>query len=237
MGKRYILVQMRISDGQLDGFRSTLRDVMKVVGQQPAGLSAYEWFLSADGHECTVLEAYNSPPDHAQHMQRVVIPHASRLREHASSRMALAGDVPAPMLTQMRARLGDVPYYGPAVASVSAAAPAVQRVVLGRFKVPRGAAPALNDAFNKSVRARNQAGSVRDLTWFINEDEACGAVVAVGSTLLAQDVVATLDDLFRHSLIAGPEVQSLGLPGEQWSSAGATAADLQSGATRIEGIL
>src|SRR5262245_39333700 len=108
MEKLFMLVHISINAGQTDAFRRTVSEVVRMAKEQSDGLTGYEWFLSPDGRECTVIEIYDGPEAHAKHVQRVVLPYASKLREYSTSKIRLAGNVPAAMLAQMRARLGDV---------------------------------------------------------------------------------------------------------------------------------
>jgi quinol monooxygenase YgiN len=63
--------QLKVRDGQLEGFKHQAAEMMRVTREQDTGTLAYDWFLSEDGTECEVLEVYvdaDALVDHAMHV-------------------------------------------------------------------------------------------------------------------------------------------------------------------------
>ena len=50
--------QLKIRDGELEGFRGQAAAIMRLIEQQDVKPLRYDWFLSDDGTECEVREAY-----------------------------------------------------------------------------------------------------------------------------------------------------------------------------------
>src|SRR5262245_10665270 len=49
---------LKIREGQLEGFKRQAAEMMRVTREKDTGTLAYDWFLSKDGTECEVHEAY-----------------------------------------------------------------------------------------------------------------------------------------------------------------------------------
>ncbi len=63
--------QAKVRDGQLEGFKRQAAEMMRITREQDTGTLAYDWFLSKDGTECEVREAYvdaDALVDHATHV-------------------------------------------------------------------------------------------------------------------------------------------------------------------------
>lgn len=63
--------QLKVRDGQLEGFKRQAAEMMRVTRELDTGTLAYDWYLSEDGTECQVLEAYvnaDALVDHAMHV-------------------------------------------------------------------------------------------------------------------------------------------------------------------------
>ena len=66
-----VIAHMRVRPGQLDGFKRQVAELLKLTKEEDTGTLRYEWFLSRDGSECEVHEAYASSEamiEHAGHI-------------------------------------------------------------------------------------------------------------------------------------------------------------------------
>ena len=50
--------RLRIREGELEGFKEQAAEMMRQLGEQDDPPLRYDWFLSSDGTECEVHEAY-----------------------------------------------------------------------------------------------------------------------------------------------------------------------------------
>jgi quinol monooxygenase YgiN len=68
----YLLVELSIQDGQLDALLKVAGET--IAGSQgEAGTLGYEWFLSADGKRCRLLESYASAEALLSHLKGPVV--------------------------------------------------------------------------------------------------------------------------------------------------------------------
>lgn len=67
-----VIAHMQVRPGQLDGFKAQVAELVRVVKEQDTGTLRWDWFLSRDGTECEVHEAYESVEaffEHAGHIK------------------------------------------------------------------------------------------------------------------------------------------------------------------------
>ena len=98
--------RLKVREGKLEGFKRQAAEMMRVTRELDTGTLAYDWFLSADGTECEVREAYVDPDalvDHAFHVREARDPlFAEFAYDH---RMAFYGE-PSPRLAELVKRIG-----------------------------------------------------------------------------------------------------------------------------------
>jgi quinol monooxygenase YgiN len=72
MSQFELRARLKIRDGQLEGFRRQAAEIMRQAREKDTGTVAYDWFVSQDGTECEVREAYvdaDALIDHAFHVR------------------------------------------------------------------------------------------------------------------------------------------------------------------------
>jgi len=106
MGKFEVRARLRVREGQLEGFKRQAAEMMRLSRENDTGTLAYDWFLSEDGTECEVREAYVDPDALVQHAMNVRDARAVMFSEFADDhRMSFYGD-PSPALVGLVERLG-----------------------------------------------------------------------------------------------------------------------------------
>jgi quinol monooxygenase YgiN len=68
-----VRARLRVRDGQLEGFKRQAAEMMRQTREKDTGTLAYDWFLSDDGTQCEVREAYvdaDALVDHAFHVRQ-----------------------------------------------------------------------------------------------------------------------------------------------------------------------
>ena len=71
MSEFEVRARLKIRDGQLEGFKRQAAEMMRQARETDTGTLAYDWFLSEDGTQCEVREAYvdaDALVDHAFHV-------------------------------------------------------------------------------------------------------------------------------------------------------------------------
>ena len=72
MSQFEVRARIRVRDGQLEGFQRQAAEMMRQTREKDTGTIAYDWFLSDDGTQCEVREAYVDPDalvEHAFHVR------------------------------------------------------------------------------------------------------------------------------------------------------------------------
>jgi quinol monooxygenase YgiN len=106
MSQFEVRARLKVREGKLEEFKQQAAEMMRLTRETDAGTLAYDWFLSQDGRECEVREAYvdaDALVDHAFHVRvaRDAL-FASSAYDH---RMALYGE-PSPRLLELVVKIG-----------------------------------------------------------------------------------------------------------------------------------
>jgi quinol monooxygenase YgiN len=106
MGQFEVRARLKIREGQLEGFKRQAAEIMRQAREKDTGTLAYDWYLSKDGTECEVREAYVDPDalvDHAFHVREA---RDALFAEFAyDHKMAFYGD-PSPRLVALVDKIG-----------------------------------------------------------------------------------------------------------------------------------
>jgi quinol monooxygenase YgiN len=107
-----VRARIRVRDGKLEGFKRQAAEIMRQAREKDTGTLAYDWYLSKDGTQCEVREAYvdaDALVDHAFHIREA---REALFAEFAyDHRMTFYGD-PSPRLAELVDRIGvDVTYF------------------------------------------------------------------------------------------------------------------------------
>jgi quinol monooxygenase YgiN len=107
-----VRARLKIRDGQLEEFKRQAADMMRQTREKDTGTLAYDWFLSNDGTECEVREAYVDPDALVEHAFHVREARDVMFEESAyDHKMAFYGE-PSPRLAKLVEKIGvNVTYY------------------------------------------------------------------------------------------------------------------------------
>lgn len=53
-----VSARLKVRPGQLEGFKRQAAEIVKLAKERDTGTLRYDWFLSSDGTQCEVREAY-----------------------------------------------------------------------------------------------------------------------------------------------------------------------------------
>ena len=76
--------RLKIREGELEGFKNHAAEIMRQMREQDEQPLRYDWFLSDDGTECEVREAYADADSLLEHQRQI-----------AEARMQLSRDFSA----------------------------------------------------------------------------------------------------------------------------------------------
>jgi quinol monooxygenase YgiN len=106
MSQFEVRARLKVRDGKLDEFKRQAAEMMRQTREKDTGTLVYDWFLSEDGTECEVREAYDDPDalvDHAFHVREARDAlFAGSAYDH---KMAFYGD-PSPRLVALVDKIG-----------------------------------------------------------------------------------------------------------------------------------
>jgi quinol monooxygenase YgiN len=106
MSQFEVRARLKVRGGKLEGFKEQAAEMMRVSREMDTGTLAYDWFLSEDGTECEVHEAYadaDALVDHAFHVREA---RDALFAEFAyDHRMTFYGE-PTPRLTELVGMIG-----------------------------------------------------------------------------------------------------------------------------------
>ena len=103
-----VTARIKIRDGELDGFKEQAAEIMRQVKEKDTKTLRYDWFLSADGTECEVREAYVDADALIEHAQNVAEARDTLFRDFAyDHEMTIYGE-PSPALAALMQRLEDL---------------------------------------------------------------------------------------------------------------------------------
>ncbi len=112
MSQFEVRARLKVREGKLEGFKRQAAEMMRQTREKDTGTLAYDWFLSKDGTECEVREAYVDPDalvEHAFHVREARDAlYAGSAYDH---KMAFYGD-PSPRLVELVDKIGvNVTYF------------------------------------------------------------------------------------------------------------------------------
>ena len=66
-----VSAHMTVRPGQLEGFKKQAAECIRITKEQDTHTLRYDWFLSSDGTECEVREAYTGPEGLIEHNKNI----------------------------------------------------------------------------------------------------------------------------------------------------------------------
>jgi quinol monooxygenase YgiN len=101
-----VRAQLKIREGQLEGFKRQAAEMMRQTREKDTGTLAYDWLLSNDGTQCEVREAYVDADALVKHAFHVREARDVMFAEFAyDHKMAFYGE-PSPRLLELVDKIG-----------------------------------------------------------------------------------------------------------------------------------
>jgi quinol monooxygenase YgiN len=112
MNRFEVRARLKVREGQLEGFKRQAGELMRLTRERDTGTLAYDWFISKDGTECEVREAYVDADALVEHGFHVREARDVLFAEFAyDHKMAFYGE-PSPRLVELVDQLGvDATYF------------------------------------------------------------------------------------------------------------------------------
>ena len=104
-----VSVRMKVRDGQLEGFKEQATRCVKETKDKDIKTLRYDWFLSSDGTECEIREAYVDSDGVIEHRVKTVAQATNELFSNFADDPAVTvyGDASPELIEFANARMGD----------------------------------------------------------------------------------------------------------------------------------
>ena len=99
MANLELSAHMTVRAGCLDGFKKQAAECIRITRENDTRTLRYDWFLSSDGTECEVREAYTGPEGLIEHNTNILEARTKLFRDYAGDHfMTVYGDPSQPLL-------------------------------------------------------------------------------------------------------------------------------------------
>jgi quinol monooxygenase YgiN len=98
--------RLKIRDGELERFKQQVAEIMRRTEEKDTRPLRYDWFLSDDGTECEVREAYASPDALLEQQQHVAEAKAKLFRDFVEGHAMTFYGEPSPALAAALETMG-----------------------------------------------------------------------------------------------------------------------------------
>jgi quinol monooxygenase YgiN len=114
MGQFEVSARMKVRDGQLDGFTRQAAEVTRLAREKDTGTLRYDWFLSDDGVDVEIREAYVDADGFLQHRRNIGQALTTLFSDFADAHnVSVYGEVPDELVAFADAQMppGSVKWY------------------------------------------------------------------------------------------------------------------------------
>ena len=99
-----VSAHMTVRPGQLEGFKKQATELIRITRENDTHTLRYDWFLSSDGTECEVREAYTGPEGLIEHNTHIMEARAGLFKDYADNHfMTVYGEPTAQLLELVKA--------------------------------------------------------------------------------------------------------------------------------------
>jgi quinol monooxygenase YgiN len=78
---------MTVRPGQLEGFKRQAAECVRITKEKDTHTLRYDWFLSKDGTECEVREAYTGPEGLIEHNKNIIDARTKLFKDYADNHL------------------------------------------------------------------------------------------------------------------------------------------------------
>jgi quinol monooxygenase YgiN len=103
MGYLEVSAHMKVRQGCLEEFQKQAAELIRITKEKDTSTLRYDWFISTDGTECEVREAYNGPEGLIEHNRNIVDARTKLFNDFADGHfMTFYGDVSQSLLELLK---------------------------------------------------------------------------------------------------------------------------------------
>ena len=96
-----VTAHMSVRPGCLDGFKKQAAECVRITKEQDTRTLRYDWFLSTDGTECEVREAYTEPDGLIEHNTHILEARTRLFKDFADNHFMKFYGEPSPALLDL----------------------------------------------------------------------------------------------------------------------------------------
>jgi quinol monooxygenase YgiN len=96
-----VSAHMTVRPGQLEGFKKQAAECIRITKEKDTHTLRYDWFLSSDGTECEVREAYTGPEGLIEHNDNIREARTKLFQDYADNHFMTAYGQPVPQLIDL----------------------------------------------------------------------------------------------------------------------------------------
>ena len=96
-----VSAHMTVRPGQLEGFKRQAAECIRITREKDTHTLRYDWFLSSDGTECEVREAYTCPEGLIEHNRNILDARTTLFRDYADNHFMTFYGEPIPELVDL----------------------------------------------------------------------------------------------------------------------------------------
>jgi quinol monooxygenase YgiN len=96
-----VSAHMKVRPGQLEGFKKQAAELIRITREKDTHTLRYDWFLSTDGTECEVREAYTGPEGLIEHNTNIRNARAALFKDYADGHFMTVYGEPSPLLIDL----------------------------------------------------------------------------------------------------------------------------------------
>jgi quinol monooxygenase YgiN len=93
-----VSAHLTVRPGCLDGFKKQAAECIRITREQDTRTLRYDWFLSSDGTECEVREAYTGPEGLIEHNRHILDARTRLFKDYADNHFMTFYGEPSPAL-------------------------------------------------------------------------------------------------------------------------------------------
>ena len=99
-----VFAHMTVRPGQLEGFKRQAAECIRITREKDTRTLRYDWFLTEDGTECEVHEAYTGPEGLIEHNRNILEARTRLFEDYADGHfMTVYGDASPALLELFKA--------------------------------------------------------------------------------------------------------------------------------------
>src|SRR4249919_984715 len=96
-----VTARLKIRHGELEGFKQQAAEMMRIARDEDTKTLRYDWFVSDDGTECEVREAYTDADALLEHGMNVAEARDKLFRDYADGHQMTLYAEPSPALAAL----------------------------------------------------------------------------------------------------------------------------------------